>query len=555
MSVDNKNLYARGQALRLTGRADNLLPVTVTYHSHGRLLLIGPEDRVRRAAVRALTHPALRLTLAVSEQPRHPDASDLDAVFGATAHLETFSARTPKLHGYLGQYGLTVRGPEGEAVALERVCYGPEGRFDLVLDLSQTALLALERPPFGYRHLSEDDELDYAVAALAELMGVFDKPRYFKLDNEACAFTARGVPGCRRCLDLCPTDALRADQGEIRIDPFLCQGLGSCASACPTGAISYQQPSAATQEDYLWRLLARYREAGGAHPHLLIAGEAECAAFDAEALPGHWLLLPVEESASVGIESWLGALAAGASRVAIALHPECGATTRQALERELALAAPLLEGAGVVPEAISVWQPGTALPETLAERPVSLPETPKGSKRERLFAAFDALHAAHGGATAELAVPAGAPYGAVLLNNEQGCTLCMGCVAVCPTRALHASQDGAVPELRFTEQDCVQCGMCEQACPERVITLAPGLQPMAEARRADRLLKAEEAACCIRCGKPFAPASLVRRIREKLVGHSHFQGAAAERLLMCEDCRVRDVFEPLVANPLDQLKV
>jgi ferredoxin len=137
--------------------------------------------------------------------------------------------------------------------------------------------------------------------------------------------------------------------------------------------------------------------------------------------------------------------------------------------------------------------------------------------------------------------------------KEADCTLCMGCVAVCPSRALHAV--GHTPGLNFIEQDCIQCGMCEKACPEQAIVLTPRLQPVPEARRAVQSLKAEEAACCIRCGKPFAPASMIRRIQQKLAGHSHFQNEAAQRLLMCEDCRVKDVFAALAADPAAQLKI
>ena len=108
-------------------------------------------------------------------------------------------------------------------------------------------------------------------------------------------------------------------------------------------------------------------------------------------------------------------------------------------------------------------------------------------------------------------MPHGAPYGSVELKDAD-CTLCMGCVAVCPSRALHAV--GHAPGLNFIEQDCIQCGMCEKACPEQAIVLVPRLQPVPEARRAVQSLKAEEAACCIRCAKPFAPASLIRRIQQ-----------------------------------------
>lgn len=545
MSVEQHNMSARGEALRQTGRADSLLPVSVTYESRGRLLLIGPEDRVRRAA--ALAAPELHLTLAVSEQPSDSQARDLEAIFNATAALESLTVRDAALEGYLGHFSLRVRSQGGESLLLERLCHGPQGHFDLVLDLGLRPLIVLERPPFGYRHLADDEALAEAMGALAGMIGLFDKPRYFTLDSEACAFTARGVPGCSRCLDRCASDAIRVEAGQVRIDPFLCQGLGSCASACPTGAIHYREPEPEVLEDYLWRLLERYRAAGGHHPSLLIVAHETPLAL--EQLPGHWLPLSVDEVGSVGVESWLLALAAGAGQVCI-LTTGCGPTVRQSLEQEVAQAQLLLGGAGLPRDAIALWDGESPLPASVARLPL-LARPVKGGKRERLFAAFDALRG-DAGTDQPIPLPAGAPYGAVVLA-EADCTLCMGCVAVCPTGALHSPGD--MPALHFTEQSCVQCGLCERACPERVIALAPRLLPDTQARRSARQLKGEEPACCIRCGKPYAPASLVRRIREKLAGHSQFQGAAFDRLLMCEDCRVRDVFEPLVVNPLDQVKV
>lgn len=553
-----RNERARADALRHTVKTDNLIPATVSYQSQGRLLLVGPEDRIRRAA--SQLPQGVMPTLLVTESVHNAEAADVEAIFDATASLNALTLREPSLTGYLGQFQLTGLNGQGERISLAALCFpqqatvGSEPHFDLVVDLGRAPLFALERPPVGYLHLFDDQGLAARLAEICALTGIFDKPRYFRLDPEACAFTARGVPGCSRCLDVCPTDALKPVNGRIQIDPHLCQGFGSCASACPTGAIGYHQPDANTSGDYLLRLLKRYREAGGAHPVLLIAGEIERARLEASlpALPTHWLPVWVEESASLGVESWLAALAYGASAVRIVLGEDAPASVRALLERELASAAVLLVGAGLSADRVAIHSlsamerasehPGTAL----FDKPL------KGEKRETLFAAFDALWQANGGSHEPLAVPHGAPFGAVVLK-ESDCTLCMGCVAVCPTRALHAV--GHTPGLNFIEQDCIQCGMCEKACPEQAIVLAPRLQPVPEVRGAVQSLKAEEAACCIRCGKPFAPASLIRRIQQKLAGHSHFQNEAAARLLMCEDCRVKDVFTALAADPAAQLKI
>ncbi|HDZ8830854.1 TPA: 4Fe-4S binding protein [Aeromonas dhakensis] len=562
--VAARNERARAYALQHTVKTDNLIPTTVSYQSQGRLLLVGPEDRIRRAA--SLLPQGVMPTLLVTESVHDAEAADLEAIFEATATLDALTLREPSLTGYLGQFQLTGFNGQGERISLAALCFpqqatvSSEPRFDLVADLGTTPLFALERPPVGYLHLVDDADLAERLAGqlaeLCALTGIFDKPRYFRLDPEACAFTARGVPGCSRCLDVCPTDALKPINGRIQIDPHLCQGFGSCASACPTGAIAYHQPDANTSGDYLFRLLKHYREAGGDAPQLLIAGENEREWVETELTrrPANWLPVWVEESASLGIESWFAALAYGASAVRIALGDDAPASVRALVERELASAAVLLAGAGLAADRIALFNRDAEQDKPIFGQPaVALLDKPlKGEKRENLFAAFDALWQANVGRREPLAVPHGAPYGSVELK-EADCTLCMGCVAVCPSRALHAV--GHTPGLNFIEQDCIQCGMCEKACPEQAIVLMPRLQPVPEARRAVQSLKAEEAACCIRCAKPFAPASLIRRIQQKLAGHSHFQNEAAQRLLMCEDCRVKDVFAALAADPVSQLKV
>lgn len=557
--VAARNERARAHALQHTVKTDNLIPATVSYQSQGRLLLVGAEDRIRRAA--SLLPQGVMPTLLVTESVHDAEAADLETIFEATAALDALTLREPSLSGYLGQFQLTGLNGQGERISLAELCFpvqvtGSHASFDLVADLGRAPLFALERPPVGYLHLVDDADLAERLAELCALTGIFDKPRYFRLDPEACAFTARGVPGCSRCLDVCPTDALKPINGRIQIDPHLCQGFGSCASACPTGAIAYHQPDANTSGDYLFRLLKHYREAGGDAPQLLIAGENEREWVEVELtrLPANWLPIWVEESASLGIESWFAALAYGASAVRIALGDDAPESVRALVERELASAAVLLAGAGLSADRIALFNPDAEQDKPISCEPaVALLDKPlKGDKRENLFAAFDALWQANEGSCEPLVVPHGAPYGSVELK-EADCTLCMGCVAVCPSRALHAV--GHTPGLNFIKQDCIQCGMCEKACPEQAIVLTPRLQPVPEARRAVQSLKAEEAACCIRCAKPFAPASLIRRIQQKLAGHSHFQNEAAQRLLMCEDCRVKDVFAALAADPVSQLKV
>jgi ferredoxin len=134
----------------------------------------------------------------------------------------------------------------------------------------------------------------------------------------------------------------------------------------------------------------------------------------------------------------------------------------------------------------------------------------------------------------------GSPFGNLIVDAER-CTLCLACVGACPESALADNPDR--PQLRFIEKNCVQCGLCASTCPEDAITLQPRLLLADEgkARKASRVLNEVEPYRCIRCQKPFGTLKAIESMLVKLSGHSMFQGAAAERLKMCGDCRVIDL--------------
>jgi ferredoxin len=159
-------------------------------------------------------------------------------------------------------------------------------------------------------------------------------------------------------------------------------------------------------------------------------------------------------------------------------------------------------------------------------------------KRATLALALDHLEShAPRKAVDAIALPAGSPFGAVNVDRER-CTLCMACVSACPAGAL---QDNPLsPQLGFIEKNCVQCGLCAKTCPEDAIRLQPRLAP-GPVRRQSRVLNETKPFACIRCGKPFGTLKGVEAMIGRLAGHAMFQGAAAERLKMCGDCRVIDL--------------
>ncbi|PKF51626.1 (Fe-S)-binding protein [Enterovibrio nigricans] len=539
-NIDNA---ARLEAMQRSVRRGNLIPPTVSFESRGITLVVGEGDAVSRFAASML-----------SESCNHSVFLYMDDSSYSLPHdMQPYHASAVRISGFLGAFDVSVTHNMTEQ-NLAKIAVGTS-HFDLIVDLTKSGLHNAELPPLGYYAVGRGvvEEAD-AIEAVSDTVGTFDKPKYFRLDTDKCAHFSRGIEGCTRCIDACSANALESVKNKITINPYLCQGLGSCSTACPTEAISYALPEAEHTQQFVHQLLGHYSKAGGAFPIILFYAEADEAFVNQHLanLPSNLLPVRLEELASVGIDTWFSAIASGASQVLLletdTLHPK----TRNVLDGELAIASGFLTNLGMPTQCVALFNPNHLTSFSFLSQPATSGSAPiSGSKRDRLAAALDALSEGHD-LTTRSEVPLGAPFGRIEIDT-QDCTLCMGCVAVCPTDALNALGD--TPGIAFREQDCVQCGLCEKSCPESVITLSPGFNWDTESRQARNVIHQEAAAECIRCGKPYAPASMVNMLIEKLRSHSHFQDDAIKRLSMCEDCRVRDIVSDLAEHPEKQLKL
>jgi ferredoxin len=409
----------------------------------------------------------------------------------------------------------------------------------------------------GYLRADPGDRATILAAVLRarDLVGAFDKPRYVTFTADLCAHSRSQIVGCRRCLDLCPTSAIAPAGDHVAIDEKICAGCGQCAAACPTGATSYALPPADVLMRKLRTLLTVYRDAGGVSPLLLIHDEdhggalIDALARHGDGLPANALPLAVNEVTQIGLETIAAAFAYGAAAVRVILrakprHDLAG------LYKTIAVAEPILAGLGLSGERLATIETddpfalGEALRAIEPGEPVSRPATfePVGGKRDVLRFALRELHRVAPAPADMIALPAGAPFGAVEINVE-GCTLCLSCVSACPTGAL--SDDPERPLLRFAEDACVQCGLCKATCPEKVISLTPRIA-FGNAAIAARVLKQEEPFPCVRCGKPFGVKSTIDRVVAALEGkHWMYQNSPSrlEVIKMCEDCRVAVVTE------------
>jgi ferredoxin len=173
-------------------------------------------------------------------------------------------------------------------------------------------------------------------------------------------------------------------------------------------------------------------------------------------------------------------------------------------------------------------------------KPLLLPATfsPDHDKRTLIRLATQHLYDQSGMQRPELPLPAGSPFGAVVVDSA-ACTLCMACAVSCPSGALSAKGD--VPRLEFLEYRCHQCGLCEEACPEGAMLLLPRMLCDPEAVAAPAVLHEAEPVRCIECGVPFASQAMINRIQGKLTGHWMYAAdRQLRRLQMCRTCRTRD---------------
>ncbi|MFO7764184.1 MAG: 4Fe-4S binding protein [Wenzhouxiangellaceae bacterium] len=513
----------------------------VEYKSSGRLLIIGPADDALPLARVLDEH--LSCVLLATRPPGEPPET--------APPVRYLDGRPRNLAGYLGAFTLDVEVDRGRVLEAGAAFGIESGTFDLVLDLDGSGGLRMDEPPPGYYLAIDPAGRERALEELPEMVGDFQKSRYFAYDPDICAHGASGMTGCSNCLLACATEAIVSIGDKVEVNPYLCQGCGSCATVCPTGAMQYQAPPVVEVIDGARRMLKTFRDHAGDDPApeiLLYSADSAQPELSAHAddLPEHVLPLAVEDVGSVGMDALLSLLAFGAVRVLLLPGPSPAPSKVQASQSMIQVLDRMLEALGDRQHAERVvWLDGAG--EAAAHDPIApMVSEPAafsglGNKREVIRRALKVLHEQAAAPLETAALPAQATFGAIEVDPA-ACTLCMGCVSVCPASAVQGGGDR--PRLEFREDHCVQCGLCEQACPEDAITLQPRINFQAHLEPHSSLLNEAPMHHCPDCGKAFATEQMIERMLGRLADHWMYQDEnARKRLLLCEDCRIKKMWD------------
>ena len=510
---------------------------SVNYESFGCLLVIGASTRI--AGILESLGPQLRPIVLLTDSKN---------VASLPQGLTCLQGQLLELSGYLGQFHVAIQGKKNP-LNLGLLCPNNKPSIDLILDLSSPPYLTMEVPPLGYYAPGNDPEaLKHALLELHTLVGTFSKPKFFRYDLAKCVHGRKGIQGCTRCIQACPTQAIASLQDRVQVDPHLCQGCATCAAVCPTGAIGDSQLQYTELLESLQIRIRSHTTNQRRRPVVLFHDSAnhhtliDTLRYE---LPSHFITVALRELAVAGMETWLNTLACGAAGIVLLATKRLPAITRRALQVQLQAVIKLLDGLGYSHKRVRILDVRDAMlgPDILhVDCPDPVIDTASfhafNDKRRIVVKALTHLWYQAEAPRSSITLDVGAPFGEICVDPNL-CTLCMSCTTVCPTRALQRGGHQAEERLEFIEAYCVQCAICAEACPEKAIELVPRYHYDQKQREQYRVLHEEPAFPCISCGKPFSTKSTVERMTEILRDNPFFQGEALNKLKQCPDCRSR----------------
>ena len=290
-----------------------------------------------------------------------------------------------------------------------------------------------------------------------------------RLDNSRCLSIRFSESGCRRCVEICPHNAISIDD-QLSINPQRCTGCLLCTTVCPSGALEINHSLAACRAALAKvanPVLGCCRTVATSNSTLACLGglSDEHVAFLTHSLTGNLtlnlgncdgcpnsamlplLLQRVQWFMESGMEQ-------GGCRIGTADVDPKVVLEHQKLDRRSffsSLRSTLFQSAAVVMH--TATEP--------VERSSSYGDKRVPQRRELLNLIIPKL-------TAELQQLFSYHF-VHQVSFSPGCTACQGCVAICPSGALTTRDRHQQPD--FVPVRCTGCELCVEFCLDRAIQL------------------------------------------------------------------------------------
>ena len=309
---------------------------------------------------------------------------------------------------------------------------------------------------------------------------------------QRCILVRNRNASCLKCAEVCTTGAISRSEDGIVVDPGLCIGCGTCATACPTCCLEAINP---TDDE----LSHRVAEAVANTRRVAFACETALSSLDQNQPTQLWKLedetgiIPIACLGRIDESILVEAAARGAESVSLisascqtCAHSHGGELCDQVCHSASALLHAAKSHTTIERVHVKDTQilPAESNAGTPSPTPKTQPEQPNDkrrlapvqsdgtlphhlpSRRKRLFNSLRQLGASSSN-------PVGSRlWGSVDIDVDL-CRSCRMCTVFCPTGALSRfdSKDGTFG-VEHRPTLCVQCRACETICPEHAISVS-----------------------------------------------------------------------------------
>lgn len=362
-----------------------------------------------------------------------------------------------------------------------------------------------------------------SISNLIAVLSEIESP-VIAVHEQRCISIRNRNADCLRCAEACTSGAISYRDNELSIDPSVCIGCGTCATACPTCALEVRHPSDEELVKYVKHAVVaskghpviaceRALDAADARAQALRHGIAALLkpaqpAYDMDKICAVPCLGRIDESLLVGI----GAYAAHDVTLVCASCESCEHASGGAMVRAVAQSAHAMLEAFGCPLSITLTNelPDHALPDDGAPaRPAASSQDRRAFFREmkeegmRVAASVAAPDdesarrepAAYRKVGADGTLSHFVPSRRVRVYNylkhigepvcdsvktriigrveidADACTSCRMCAVFCPTGAIE-KHDGDFFGIVHRPAKCVQCRLCESICPAHAIAVS-----------------------------------------------------------------------------------